>query len=269
MNRKIADPGQELCVCMCCFLGWYSRESRLDGHTHLLSAGRGRSALLGLYKLCSLASEPGTCQKLQVSHKLQILPLADRTSVSIWSKINKLTFLLVLEGSQVSRLEWNTGFCSVLSTGTACRLHLWITHPCSSAVGECVLMFCTSLMKLLCSHIQTQHTAAALISCSGTWADSFRVWFQCAGLAGHSRFASPALGMSLSCKSQPTTSCMSGMSLASVIAVEFIEQSCCLCAFRPAQGIETKPVEWQSRNSQINSNPGSFSKNCSTLSFHS
>lgn len=33
--------------------------------------------LLGLYKLCSLASDSGTCQKLQVSHKLQILSLAD------------------------------------------------------------------------------------------------------------------------------------------------------------------------------------------------
>lgn len=63
-----------------------------------------------------------------------------------------------------------------------------------SAGGECVLMFCTSVMKLLCSQIQAQHTAAALISCSGTWADSFRVWFQYAGLAVHSRFASPALG---------------------------------------------------------------------------
>lgn len=29
------------------FLGWYSRESRLDGHTQLLSAGNDKSALLG------------------------------------------------------------------------------------------------------------------------------------------------------------------------------------------------------------------------------
>lgn len=55
-------------------------------------------------------------------------------------------------------------------------------------------------------------------------------------------------------------SCMLRMSLDSRIAAEFIEQSCCFCAFRPAQGIETKDVEWQSRNSEINSNHENFNK---------
>lgn len=74
--------------------------------------------------------------------------------------------------------------------------------------------------------------------------------------------------VNLSCKSQPTMSCMSSMNLGSMIPAEFVEQSCCSCAFRLAQGIGTQPVEWQKRSPKTNSNPENFNKKCSTLCFH-
>lgn len=73
MNRKIADPGQELCVCVLFCGGIAERAGWMVTHSSF-QLERG-NLLLGLYNLCSLASESGICQKRQVSHNLQVLSL--------------------------------------------------------------------------------------------------------------------------------------------------------------------------------------------------